>query len=102
MNAYSKYLRLKILAAVERGIPRREIADHFGVSRPTIGRCIKLKVSGRDLAPSLHWGANRRSLKAQITRSLCGNNSKRMTRPLSKNIARCSSASGEFRCPSLP
>lgn len=51
MNAYSKDLRLRILAAVERGIPRREIADLFGVSRPTIGRYVKLKTEGEDLAP---------------------------------------------------
>ncbi len=51
MNAYSKDLRLGVLRAVERGIPRREIADLFGISRPTIGRYVNLKASGEDLAP---------------------------------------------------
>jgi transposase len=51
MNAYSKDLRLGVLRAVERGIPRREIADLFGISRPTIGRYVKLKASGEDVAP---------------------------------------------------
>ncbi|CAN5682979.1 hypothetical protein BH24ACT22_BH24ACT22_02060 [soil metagenome] len=51
MNAYSKDLRLGVLRAVERGIPRRKIADLFGISRPTIGRYVKLKASGEDLAP---------------------------------------------------
>ncbi|MGI9048837.1 MAG: helix-turn-helix domain-containing protein [Rubrobacteraceae bacterium] len=51
MNAYSKDLRLRVLRAVARGIPRRKIADLFGISRPTIGRYIKLKASGREIAP---------------------------------------------------
>lgn len=38
MNAYSKDLRLKTLAAIDRGVPRREIAQLFGVSRSTIKR----------------------------------------------------------------
>jgi hypothetical protein len=32
MNAYSKDLRLKVLSAIDRGIPRKEVADLFGVS----------------------------------------------------------------------
>jgi transposase len=40
MNAYSKDLRLKTLAAIDRGIPRREVAELFGVSLSTIKRCI--------------------------------------------------------------
>jgi transposase len=38
MNAYSKDLRLKTLAAIDRGIPRKEVAELFGVSRSTIKR----------------------------------------------------------------
>ena len=38
MNAYSKDLRLKTLAAVDRGIPRREVYELFGVSRSTVKR----------------------------------------------------------------
>jgi transposase len=38
MNAYSKDLRLKTLAAIDRGIPRKEVAQLFGVSRSTIKR----------------------------------------------------------------
>jgi transposase len=41
MNAYSKDLRLKTLAAIERGIPRKEVADLFGVSLSTIKRWLK-------------------------------------------------------------
>ena len=41
MNAYSKDLRLKALAAIDRGIPRKEVQDLFGVSRSTIKRWLK-------------------------------------------------------------
>lgn len=51
MNAYSKDLRLKVLDAVERGIPRREVAGLLGISLSTISRYVKLKASGEDLAP---------------------------------------------------
>ena len=41
MNAYSKDLRLKALAAIDRGIPRVEVTELFGVSRSTIKRWLK-------------------------------------------------------------
>jgi transposase len=41
MNAYSKDLRLKTLAAIDRSIPRKEVAELFGVSRSTIKRWLK-------------------------------------------------------------
>jgi transposase len=51
MNAYSKDLRLKVLSAVERGVPRREVAQLLGISISTISRYVKLKTSGRQIAP---------------------------------------------------
>ncbi len=51
MNAYSKDLRLKVLSAVERGVPRREVSEFLGISVSTISRYVKLKASGEDLAP---------------------------------------------------
>jgi transposase len=51
MNAYSKDLRLKVLAAVERGVPRREISELLGISISTISRYVKLRASGREIAP---------------------------------------------------
>ncbi len=51
MNAYSKDLRLKVLAAVERGVPRREVSGLLGISLATISRYVKLKSSGEDVAP---------------------------------------------------
>ena len=41
MNAYSKDLRLKVLSAIDRGIPRKEVSDLFGVSRSTIKGWLK-------------------------------------------------------------
>lgn len=41
MNAYSKDLRLKTLAAIDRGIPRKEVSKLFGVSLSTIKRWLK-------------------------------------------------------------
>lgn len=42
MRAYSKDLRLRVLAAVDRGMPRKEVAETFGVSVSTIKGYLKL------------------------------------------------------------
>ncbi len=41
MNAYSKDLRLRTLAALDRAIPRKEVYELFGVSRSTIKRWLR-------------------------------------------------------------
>jgi transposase len=41
MRAYSKDLRLKVLDAVDRGMPRAEVARIFGISLPSIKRWLK-------------------------------------------------------------
>ena len=51
MNAYSLDLRLKVLDAVDRGIPRREVVRTFGVSMPTIERYIRRRRRTGQLAP---------------------------------------------------
>ena len=43
MKPYSKDLRVKVLAAVDRGMPRKEVARVFGVSEPTIRRYRRLR-----------------------------------------------------------
>jgi len=43
MKPYSKDLRLKILAAVDRGMPREDVVRVFGVSEPTIRRYLRLR-----------------------------------------------------------
>ncbi len=54
MNAYSLDLRLKVLDAVDRGIPRREVVRTFGVSMPTIERYLRRRrrTGGVDPKPS--------------------------------------------------
>ncbi len=52
MKPYSKDLRLKVLAAVDRGMPRKEVARVFGVSEPTIRRYLRLRrQTGDDVEP---------------------------------------------------
>ena len=41
MKAYSKDLRLKVLAAVDCGVPRGEMVGTFGVSPATVKRWLK-------------------------------------------------------------
>ena len=73
MNAYSKDLRLKTLAAIDRGIPRKEVSEFFGVSRSTIKRWLNrrrqtgsvetMKIPGR---PSVKGRALREWLPSQL------------------------------------
>ena len=73
MNAYSRDLRFKTLAAIDRGIPRKEVAQLFGVSRSTIKRWLKrrrqtgdvetMKIPGR---PALKGDALREWLPSQL------------------------------------
>jgi transposase len=51
MKPYSKDLRLKVLAAVDRGMPRKEVARVFGVSEPTIRRYLRLRRQTGDVEP---------------------------------------------------
>jgi transposase len=73
MNAYSKDLRLKTLAAIDRGIPRKEVAELFGISLSTIKRWLNrrrqtgdvqtMKIPGR---PALKGAALRQWLPSQL------------------------------------
>ena len=51
MKPYSKDLRLRVLAAVDRGMPRKEVARVFGVSEPTIRRYLRLRRQTGDVEP---------------------------------------------------
>jgi transposase len=52
MKAYSKDLRLKVLDAVDRGMSRKEVAQIFGISLPSIKRWLKLRKESGDVEPS--------------------------------------------------
>jgi transposase len=76
MNAYSKDLRLKALAAIDRGLPRKEVQDLFGLSRSTIKRWLKRRRLTGDVAihkmpgrPSVKGEALREWLPAQLKRN---------------------------------
>jgi transposase len=66
MNAYSKDLRLRALAAIDRGIPRREVQQLFGVSRSTIKRWLKRRRQTGDL--DIHKIPGRPSVKGEALR----------------------------------
>ena len=51
MKPYSKDLRLKVLAAVDHGMPREEVVRVFGVSAPTVRRYLKLRRETDDVEP---------------------------------------------------
>jgi transposase len=66
MNAYSKDLRSKALSAVDRGVPRREVQDLFGVSRSTIKRWLKRRRLTGDVG--VHKIPGRPSVKGEALR----------------------------------
>ena len=51
MKPYSEDLRIRVLAAVDGGTPRQEVAKTFSVSVPSIKRWLKLRRETGDLAP---------------------------------------------------
>jgi transposase len=51
MKPYSKDLRLRVLAAVDAGKPREEVAKTFSVSVPTIKRWLKRRRETGDVQP---------------------------------------------------
>ncbi len=66
MNAYSKDLRLKTLAAIDRGIPRKEVSELFGVSGSTIKRWLKRRCRTGDV--NIHKIPGRPSVKGEALR----------------------------------
>jgi transposase len=73
MKPYSKDLRLRVLAAVDRGMPKREAARIFGVSEPTIRRYLRLRRETGNVEPkpvpgppARKWEALEQRLPAQV------------------------------------
>ena len=51
MKAYSKDLRLKVLEALDRRMPRKEVARIFGISLPSIKRWLKRRRESGNVEP---------------------------------------------------
>jgi transposase len=51
MKPYSKDLRLRVLAAVDTGKPREQVAKTFSVSMPTIKRWLRRRRETGDVEP---------------------------------------------------
>jgi transposase len=62
MQIYSKDLRIRAVAAVERGIPRREVVETFSISLTTLKRWLRMSRAGKDLTPRFSTGRKRRIL----------------------------------------
>jgi transposase len=62
INAKSKYVRLRVLEAVDLEVLRKEVAGLFGISLSTIKRYVKRRRAGEDLEPRRSTGRKRRIL----------------------------------------
>jgi transposase len=51
MKPYSKDLRLRVLAAVDTGKPREQVAKTFSVSMPTIKRWLRMRRETGEVEP---------------------------------------------------
>ena len=76
MKPYSKDLRLRVLAAVDRGMPRKEVSETFGVSEPTVRRYLRLRRETGGVDPKPPSGPPARkgraldeALPAQVSRN---------------------------------
>ena len=56
MKAYSEDLRLRVVAAVDGGMPRREVVRVFGVSLATVTRYLQLRRATGAVAPRPRHG----------------------------------------------
>lgn len=62
MGIYSKDLRVRAVAAVKRGMPRREVVETFSISLTTLKRWLRMSREGRNLSPGTSTGRRRRIL----------------------------------------
>jgi transposase len=76
MKPYSKDLRIRVLAACERGMARKDVAETFGVSEPTVRRWLRLRreTGGVDARPPPGPPARKgRALEAALPRQVSRN-----------------------------
>jgi transposase len=72
MEIYSKDLRVRAVEAVERGMPRKEVVETFGVSLTTLKRWLRMRREGKDLSPRFSTGRKRRILSTlEQKKALC-------------------------------
>ena len=62
MGIYSKDLRIRAVAAVDRGIPSKEVVETFSISLTTLKRWLRMRREGKDLSPGISTGRRRRIL----------------------------------------
>lgn len=62
MGIYSKDLRMRAVAAVGRGVPRKEVIETFSISLTTLKRWLRMSREGKDLSPGVSTGRKRRIL----------------------------------------
>jgi transposase len=103
MGIYSKDIRIRALAAVDRGIPRREeVVQIFSVSLTTLKRWLKMRREGKDLSPGVSTGRRRRILATLEEKRLLWGSSKRTTTPRSGATASCGKRRRASGCRSRP
>jgi len=76
MRAYSKDLRLRVLAAVDRGMPRKGVAETFGVSVSTVKRYLRLRreTGGVESRPIPGPPARKREILEEVLPAQVGRN----------------------------
>jgi transposase-like protein len=96
MGIYSKDLRVRAVAAVDRGVPRAEVLETFSMSLTTLKRWLRMSREGKALSPGVfpRDASGASSLRPKRTRP-CGSNSKRTTTLPSSVTARCGKRSVE-------
>ena len=62
MGIYSKDLRVRAVAAVDRGVPRAEVLETFSMSLTTLKRWLRMSREGKALSPGVSTGRKRRIL----------------------------------------
>jgi transposase len=70
MKAYSKDLRLKVLAAVDRGMPRAAVVEAFSVSPATVKRRLKKRRETGGVEPEPIPGPPARKREAALLAAL--------------------------------
>jgi transposase len=74
MDIYSKDLRIRALAAVDRSIPRRDVGELFSISLTSLKRWLKMRREGKDLSPGLSTGRRQCILATPRRRGSCETN----------------------------